>query len=657
MARLPAFRLGVVLALAAPPRGGLAAQCPDGSPPPCAVAPAAHRVAPPPPADRARRFLILPFRNLSRRAEHDWLVEGAVALLGDALGQWQEISVVPDRRLFPLLARHGVNPGAVIGEEVMRRLAAETGGWTVVTGEVLAAGDAIRLRAVAYDAATGRDVGRATEQVPAAEVLSGFERLAATLLGTAELRLRPGWIAPSATTTSLEAYKAFLRGLQYTYRVDPDSARAAFERAVTLDSAFALAHVGLALSSALAGTLLDEEADAAEVLATQGRVAQSVLRATRHSTRLPTRERQLVQSVAAMFRGQFATGRAVLDSMVVTDSNDYEALALLAALELYDPVLVSGIGGERRRGSPETAALLAKRALLFNPARSDVLVFLARIYREAAGYWIGSAAGIRREPQSLMDLMGGVVDRRFLPLLDGDTLRLVPVQPVDSLALMDSDSVAAARRWALVAAHAWAEQWLAGAPGDHRALSMMAHDQELAGDWVGALATLDRAESLQPPERDPGTQRYAARRMVLLARLGRDAEAGSVLDSLWVGGFFGRVRRGFSFPRDGFMSLAWAAGLLLKRGDVARADTALASLGPFCGCDGAERDQFVVDVLAGRFPNPSRRWWAYGAAALSPELLRAAVQATSRSGSRIPAAGVLERVLPELVRAADRVPK
>ena len=63
----------------------LAGQCPDGSPPPCAVVrPAAMQtrgLPPPPPEERARSFLILPFRNLTGSPEHEWLIEGSVALL------------------------------------------------------------------------------------------------------------------------------------------------------------------------------------------------------------------------------------------------------------------------------------------------------------------------------------------------------------------------------------------------------------------------------------------------------------------------------------------------------------------------------------------------------------------------------------------------
>src|SRR5256886_3525477 len=118
------------------------AQCPDGTPPPCtrgAVRPAASS---PPPAerDRARTFLVLPFRNLSRSADYQWLVEASPTMLADALGQWTEVTVVPDERLYPALRRHELHPGDVMDLASLRRVAAETGGGAGGEGGIHGAG-------------------------------------------------------------------------------------------------------------------------------------------------------------------------------------------------------------------------------------------------------------------------------------------------------------------------------------------------------------------------------------------------------------------------------------------------------------------------------------------------------------------------------------
>src|SRR5215467_9315726 len=95
----------VVLALTSIAASRAWAQCPDGSPPPCDTRRPAQmaliRREPPREADRARRFLVLPFRNVTRQADQDWLVEGSTTILSESLGRWQGITVVPDEKLYP----------------------------------------------------------------------------------------------------------------------------------------------------------------------------------------------------------------------------------------------------------------------------------------------------------------------------------------------------------------------------------------------------------------------------------------------------------------------------------------------------------------------------------------------------------------------------
>src|SRR3989449_5670445 len=143
------------------------AQCPDGSPPPCARSVARSAAASPPPSerDRARTFLVLPFRNLSRLAEHQWLVEASPTMLADALGQWTEVSVVPDERLYPALRRHGLQPGGLMDLPRLRPVAAETGGGAAVTGGGNVVGDHLPVSAPGVVLLTPRLVAPTTAAV------------------------------------------------------------------------------------------------------------------------------------------------------------------------------------------------------------------------------------------------------------------------------------------------------------------------------------------------------------------------------------------------------------------------------------------------------------------------------------------------------------
>ena len=148
----PSRQAAVVGALLAALAVRSGAQCPDGTVPPCRPgAPAAAATSPPPAErDRARTFLVLPFRNLSRIAAYQWLVEASPTMLADALGQWTELTVVPDERLYPALRRHELKPGDVMDLAALRPVAAETGGWTAVTGEIIVTGERLQVSARAY---------------------------------------------------------------------------------------------------------------------------------------------------------------------------------------------------------------------------------------------------------------------------------------------------------------------------------------------------------------------------------------------------------------------------------------------------------------------------------------------------------------------------
>jgi serine/threonine-protein kinase len=118
-----------------------------------------------------------------------------------------------------------------------------TGAGLAVFGQVVGTGgDSVRLSATLYDVAGARVLGEF--QVP--DVSDRMDRLADSLamrllreLG----RTRPiGAVRlTSLSSASLPALKAFLQGEQFYRRTDWDSAIAYYERAIALDSTFALA--------------------------------------------------------------------------------------------------------------------------------------------------------------------------------------------------------------------------------------------------------------------------------------------------------------------------------------------------------------------------------------------------------------------------------
>ena len=195
--------------------------------------------------------------------------------------------------------------------------------------------------------------------------------------------------------------------------------------------------------------------------------------------------------------------------------------------------------------------------------------------------------------------------------------------------------------------NAWVDRWVTAAPADPRAQSWAASVYESNGNLDAALSALLRAESLEPAR----IARLRARRIVLLAKLERHAEAFALLDSLW-----GRVEAFPRFFQDQLALAAWGTGLLLEHRDIVRADSAYALLVDRLLRDqvGDEADAVAAAALTGTLPRPSRRWWALVAGELPRTLLLTALDTLLRNVARVPTAGPLARALPLLLNGTAR---
>lgn len=271
--------------------------------------------APGPPAgvDPRHSILVLPFDNLREDAGVEWLRDGSVNMLTLALAQWRDLTVVDQERVHDLLAGARHQDGQPIGLELARRLARSSGAWTVVMGDFSRVGDSLFVVARTYDVATGHRL----EVVPVsgavgADVRSVFDDLAARLLDLSGAPDDGRTTLASATTGSVEAYRAYLRGVEALNHWRLAEASADLERAVAIDSTFSLAHYKLALTRGWISP-----ADTVGWLA--------IRRAARTSERLPERERGLIEAYRTFVEGNFQQSVALYRSLVGRDSSDVDA--------------------------------------------------------------------------------------------------------------------------------------------------------------------------------------------------------------------------------------------------------------------------------------------------------------------------------------------
>ena len=628
-----AAAVGVVLCLLTSCPPDLAAQCPDGTPPPCAR-PARQRVTAPAPAERARRFLILPFRNVSRSPELEWLIEGSTTMLGEVLSRWQDIAVVPDDRLYPSLRRNGLAPGTVLAPQSVRRVAEETGGWTAVAGEVLTTGGRTRVSARAYDVVTGRELVRAAEDVPlGGDVRAAFDRIGAALLRTAG-REAASVDLGAMTTRSLDAYRAYLRGLSHANRAEYLRARDAFGEATRIDTMFAQAYYQLAYALLFSGPMA--------IFDSTSSLLRTVERVVALADRLPPRMRDVVLGYGAMMQGRFAAAYQLLEPLVRADSGNIDAIAWLSFLHYFDPIVVpDGQGGWRRRGSFNTNVRLAQRVLELHPARHDAYIPIVAVHTLAAGDLPMVVVAYAREAPSIAATFVSVPTRVFVPLLLGDTIELVPAE---SLSTLPPGAVPESRRRALDVARDWVTRWLAVGPTEGEAYRFAGKIAELGGDYELALAHAARAATLGSEFLAGGIEFW---RVVLLGKAGRFDDAARQADALWATGRFTAV---VPAPTDEFAGAIWSFNVFLMQGDVARADTLAAILarrmaGMGIGGAGSLADMLALRILSGAAVPP---WFP---ATVPLEARIAVLDSLHRRRGAAPAGGRLGTAMPSLIQS------
>src|SRR3954469_19769548 len=180
---LPALLLSAAVAASA--------QCPDGSPPPCrarttttaTVAP--RRTANPPLSDAT--WIVLPFDNVSKAPDVEWLRDGSVNLLYLDLSKWTDIRVIDDERVADLLrevpeAQGEKQLSLAAGLAVARR----AGAGKLVMGDVLKVGSTTAITAKVFDVRAGQRI-RTVRQESAVQdsLMPSFGKLAQGILNIA----------------------------------------------------------------------------------------------------------------------------------------------------------------------------------------------------------------------------------------------------------------------------------------------------------------------------------------------------------------------------------------------------------------------------------------------------------------------------------------
>ncbi len=499
----------LLIGLAAVSAVELHAQCPDGTPPPCrgAVGPIARRAAI---ALNTRAYIVVPFTNVMKAPDLEWLHDASVNLLSLDIGRWTDVSVIPDKRVDDLLREL---PRAKSGELSLNdglTIARRAGAGMLVMGDYYRLGKGARVVANVFDVRTGNRLRSIEHQAADQDsLLTAFGPIARGVLAVPP---PPDAKTGVIGTTRVDAYQEYLAGVKALNHFDVEPAKDHLQRALAIDSTFALAHLQLAIALEWGESSAD------------GRVARvHALAAQRFGASLPPRERALITSEVAVVDNDYTNGCIALAPLVAKDSNDVQALFLFGDCSFHDNTVERGQSDTvpgRFRGDWNASLRAFRRVLQLDPAYYAAFPHILNIL---GAY---QRVGCVKRPPDQCDVWEAAV------LRSEDTLEIRPVSDARNKHGWYAQSTRSARERPVLAnlldAKRYAEDWVGADSTQEEAHFGLATVLLRLGDLAAADAQLRLAHVRAVP------REFDAMRLEieLAAKQGRGAVARAWFDSL-----------------------------------------------------------------------------------------------------------------------------
>jgi eukaryotic-like serine/threonine-protein kinase len=199
-------------------------------------------------------IVLADFANSTGDAVFDDALKQALAV---QLGQSPFLNILSDRRVGETLHLMGRQPTDRITEDVARELCVRTGSKVIVLGSISNLGGQYVIGVDAINCSNGDTLAKEQEEASAKQdVLKAVGRAAASLrskLGESLATIQKFDVPVEATTSSLEALKAFSMATTIFRTKGNAEAIPFYKRALELDPQFAIAYAGLGLAYANLG--------------------------------------------------------------------------------------------------------------------------------------------------------------------------------------------------------------------------------------------------------------------------------------------------------------------------------------------------------------------------------------------------------------------
>jgi adenylate cyclase len=186
---------------------------------------------------------VLPFKNLSGDADHDFFSDGTTEDVITALGRFSNLLVISKSATFPF--RNSNASPAEIGRLLNARY--------LLDGSIRRAGNRVRVGVTLTEPTTGRNVWSETYDVEGDDIFTVQDNIAKRVVGAAAVSLTrvEQERVLAKPTSSLAAYEYVLRGrdaFSQDSRDSNDEASELFQRAIDLDPNYADAYAALGFS-------------------------------------------------------------------------------------------------------------------------------------------------------------------------------------------------------------------------------------------------------------------------------------------------------------------------------------------------------------------------------------------------------------------------
>lgn len=186
-----------------------------------------------------RSIAILPFVDLSRARDQEYLGDGIAEEILNVLAQVDGLQVAARTSAFAFKGRN------MDVREIGRQLGVEA----VLEGGVRTAGQQLRVTAQLINVGDGYQLWSRRFDRSLGDVFTVQDEIAAEIASALDLEEPTRGVSDRAATKNLEAYEYYLRGRQFFHRKTRRTLRVAeqmFRRALQADPEYAPAHAGLA---------------------------------------------------------------------------------------------------------------------------------------------------------------------------------------------------------------------------------------------------------------------------------------------------------------------------------------------------------------------------------------------------------------------------